>query len=216
MTKAALRKRWSDPAFLAALPIPLDRIPKSDELKSLDLRGVPKLFNAEPLGHFKIQNARAENIDMSFGDGVLWVSHSEVIKLAAVQFKFDRASWFHKSVFLDSDFTGARFRLNVLDVSFVNCRFDDSTYAGGFNEYGFKRCSFERCSFKGSVWKNNYIFATTFTACDFANMEFHNALIAGLKHQDCGGVEEIKFEQCELRSIINLRTGERRSNVRRR
>src|SRR5262245_8001903 len=101
MTKAALRKRWSDPAFLATLPIPLDRIPKPDELRlldSLDLRGIPKLFNAESLGHFKIQNAQAANIDMSFGDGVLWVNDSEVTKLSAIQFKFDRASWFHKSV----------------------------------------------------------------------------------------------------------------------
>lgn len=211
MTKAALRKRWSDPAFLAALPIPLDRIPKPNELRSLDLRGIPKLFNEEPLGHFKIQNARAENIDVSFGDGVLWVDDSEVTKLSAIQFKFDRASWFHKCVFEDCDFTEARFRLNMVDVRFVNCHLDRSTFAGGFNEYGLKRCSFEKCTFNDAVWKNPYVFATTFTACDFTNVEFRNALIAGFKHQDCTGVDKIKFVECEVRSIIDLRTGERRT-----
>jgi hypothetical protein len=212
MTKAGLRKRWSDPAFLGSLPIPLDRPPKSEELRALDLRGIPKLFNDEPLGHFKIQSVHAESIDVSFGDGALWVNESEVRKLTATQFKFDRASWFHKSVFEECDFTDARFRLNMIDVRFVNCCLNGSTFAGGHNEYGLKRCTFEKCTFVGAVWKNPYIFATTFTACDLTNVEFHNALIAGFKHQDCIGVDKIEFVQCEVRSIIDLRTGERRTS----
>lgn len=213
MTKAAMRKRWSDPSFLATLPITRDKNPKPAELRSLDLRGVPKLANGEPLWHFKIQGANAaEDIDVSFGDGVLWVSDSRVSRLSAVEFKFDRASWFNKSTFADCDFSKARFRLDMIDVSFVNCRFDGSTFAGGFNEYGLKRCSFDKCSFVGAAWKNPYVFATTFTACDFTNVEFHNALIAGFKHQDCAGVENIKFVECEIRSLIDLRSGERRTS----
>jgi uncharacterized protein YjbI with pentapeptide repeats len=214
MTKAAMRKRWSDPSFLATLPVARDKIPKPAELRSLDLRGVPKLANGEPLWHFKIQRAgAAEDIDVSFGDGVLWVSDSKVSRLSAVEFKFDRASFFNKSTFVDCDFSRARFRLDMVDVNFVNCRFEKSTFAGGFHEYGLKRCSFERCAFTGSAWKNPYIFATTFTGCDFCDMEFHNALIAGFKHQDCSGVEEISFVECEIRSVIDLRTRERRTAI---
>lgn len=211
MTKTAMRKRWIDPSFLATLPVARDRIPKPDELRSLDLRGVPKLANGEPLWHFRIQGAAgAEDIDVSFGDGVLWVSDSKVSRLSAVEFKFDRASRFSKSTFVDCDFSRARFRLNMVDVNFVNCRFEESTFAGGFNEYGLKRCSFDQCIFAGAAWKNPYVFATTFTTCYFADVEFHNALIAGFKHQDCVGVEDIKFVECEVRSIIDLRSGERR------
>jgi uncharacterized protein YjbI with pentapeptide repeats len=204
MTKSALRKRWCDPSFLAALPLPRDRVPQSAELRSLDLRGVPKLANAEPLWHFKVQDAKASDIDVSFGDGVLWVSDSEVSRLVAVDFKFDRASWFSKSTFVDCDFARARFRLDMRDASFVNCRLDGSMFAGGFREYGLKRCSFDGCTFRGAAWKNNYILASTFTKCDFTGMEFQGALITGFKHKDCTAIAEIKFTDCEVRSIIDL------------
>src|SRR5437870_6564222 len=98
MTKSALRKRWRDPAFLAKLPIPLDREPSANQLRSLDLRGVPKLANGDPLWHFVIRKAKVEDIDVSFGDGVLRVYDSEISRLTARQFKFDQASTFMKSM----------------------------------------------------------------------------------------------------------------------
>ena len=200
------QKRWRDPSFLAALPIPRDRLPTSDQLRALDLRGVPQLANGEPLWHFAIHSAKAEKIDVSFGDGVLSVHASEVRQLTACEFRFDRASRFSKSVFTDCDFTDARFKLDITDAVFMNCCFARSIFAGGIREYGLRRCRFENCVFRGAVWKNTYVLASSFIACDFSEMKFHNALIAGFKHRDCAGIADIEFVDCEVRSILTIPT----------
>lgn len=204
MTKAALRKRWGDPAFLAALPIRPDREPTAKQLRSLDLRGVPHLGNGEPLWQFAIRAKTADTIDLSFGDGALTVNASQVHKLTAIEFRFDRASNFYQSTFSDCDFTRARLRLDMTDCTFVNGCFDGSTFAGGIQEHGLRRCTFENCSFKGAIWKNTYVLATRFIACEFKGMEFHNSSIAGFKHKACNPASEIKFVDCEVRSILDI------------
>jgi hypothetical protein len=56
---------------------------------------------------------------------------------------------------------------------------DRSTFVGGFNEYAqamFVREMHIHC------WYGRTLALATTTACDFSNVEFHNALIAGFKH----------------------------------
>lgn len=185
MTKTQLRKRWSDPGFVSGLAIPRERAPRTEELSMLDLRGVPKLGNGDPLWHFQILSAAATDIDLSFGDGVLQIVQSSAERLRCEEFRFDRATLWSNSSFTSCDFQRARLRLAVTDCVFDACSFELSTFAGGYSEYGFKRCTFRNCSFKGARWSGTYLRACRFEACDFVRWQILDSIVAGFKHREC-------------------------------
>lgn len=201
MTKTQLKKRWKDEGFVKSLGIPLDKIPSESNLQNIDLRGVPKLGNDEPLWHFKIHKVNSCNIDLSYGDGALILYRSNVSKLICKEFTFDRASYFINSTFHESDFTKAKFKLDLSDCEFVNCIFDESTFLGGFNEYGFKRCVFSNCTFRSIKWEKIYLRACKFENCDFTNAQICNSIVAGFKHTSCLNLAESIFTQCDIKSI---------------
>ncbi|MEO0815655.1 MAG: hypothetical protein AAFY60_22560, partial [Myxococcota bacterium] len=103
-SKAALRRRWKDPAFLSRLGIARDSAPLPEQLNSVDLRGVPNLGNGVPLWHFRICSVSARDLDLSFGDGALSVWHGRVFDSLFRDFKFDGASSFIESEFNGCDF----------------------------------------------------------------------------------------------------------------
>lgn len=65
-----LSKRWKQEEFLATLAVPRNRTPRRDELEGLDLRGVPKLGNGEPLWHFGLNSVDVAGLDLTYGDGI--------------------------------------------------------------------------------------------------------------------------------------------------
>jgi uncharacterized protein YjbI with pentapeptide repeats len=204
MTKTELRKRWADPGFLEQLAVPTNRIPVVGELQGLDLRGVPKLGNGDPLWHFAIRNADAREIDCSFGDGCLGVSGSAVSNLQLEEFKFDRATTFLRSSFTNCNFEGARLRLDSTDCEFTDCNFDLSTFAGGFSEYGFTRCKFSNCSFSGAKWKGTYFKACTFDSCDVTQFQVIESVVTSIKHRQCKGFTADIFTGGDIRTITEI------------
>jgi uncharacterized protein YjbI with pentapeptide repeats len=200
-TKLSLRRRWTDPSFVAALRIPLGTWPTSAQLQHLDLRGVPKLANGEPLWHFQIQKAEAKDIDLSHGDGALIVRDSTVSGLTCMDFRFDRASDFRKSAISASSFRGARLKLNAVDMEFSGCDFGETLLAGGFQEYGFRRCNFTACDFSSAQWRNTYLRACRFTRCNFTGCTIAGSTIAGFKHEKLTGFSIELFENCEIRGL---------------
>jgi uncharacterized protein YjbI with pentapeptide repeats len=201
MTKTQLRKRWADPAFVEQLKIPRDRIPVASELQNLDLRGVTKLANGDPLWHFQIHSAEASSIDFSYGDGCVGVYGSSVAKLKFEEFKFDRATSFLRSSFTDCQFDRAHLRLSAKDCEFANCSFDLSTFAGGYSEYGFTRCTFTNCSFRSARWKGTYFKACMFDGCDLTQFQVIDSLVTSIKHRGCTNFTEDIFTGGDVRSI---------------
>ena len=204
MTKTQLRKRWADTSFVDQLAIPRDRLPVVAELRNLDLRGVPKLANGDPLWHFAIRDSDAHDIDFSFGDGCVGVSGSAVANLCFEEFKFDRATSFLRSSFTDCRFDRARLRLNAKDCEFTRCDFDLSTFAGGMSEYGFTRCTFVDCTFRSARWKGTYFKACTFESCDLEQFQVVDSVVTSIKHRDCTNFTDAIFTGGEVRSITKL------------
>lgn len=204
MTKTQLRKRWADSGFVDQLTISRDRPPTPSELRDLDLRGVPKLANGDPLWHFAIRDAEAQDIDFSFGDGCLGVSGSSVTKLSLQEFRFDRATSFLRSEFIDCSFERARLRLTATDCQFTQCNFDLSTFAGGMSEYGFTRCTFTDCTFRSARWKGTYFKACTFESCDLAQFQVIDSVVTSIKHRDCTNFTEQIFTGGDVRTITEL------------
>jgi hypothetical protein len=204
MTKTQLRKRWADTSFVEQLTVPRDRLPVVSELQNLDLRGIPKLGNGDPLGHFAIRDSNACEIDFSFGDGCLGVSGSAVSRLRFEEFKFDRSTSFLRSSFTDCHFEGARLRLDAKDCEFADCNFDLSTFAGGLSEYGFTRCSFTNCSFRSARWKGTYFKACTFSGCDLTQLQVIDSVITSIQHRDCTGFTESIFSGGDVRTITEI------------
>jgi uncharacterized protein YjbI with pentapeptide repeats len=201
MTKAKLRSRWTDLGFLDQLAVPRDRMPTSLELQQLDLRGVPKLGNGDPLWHFAIRNADATGIDFSFGDGCLCVSGSTVSRSQFEEFKFDRATCFSHSRFANCDFRRARLRLDAKDCEFTDCDFDFSTFTGGMSQYGFTRCLFTNCSFRSAQWKGTYFKACTLDGCDLIQFQVIDSVVTSIKHRKCEGFPENTFSGGDIRTI---------------
>ena len=204
MTKAQLRSRWTDQGFLDQLAVPRDRMPTSLELQHLDLRGIKKLGNGDPLWHFAIHDADARGIDFSFGDGCLGVSESTVSQLRFEEFKFDRATHFNRSRFRNCDFRRARLRLNAKDCEFTDCNFDLSTFAGGLSECGFTRCLFTNCSFRNAQWKGTYFKAGTFDGCDLNQFQVIDSVVTSIKHRKCEGYSANTFSGGEVRTITEI------------
>lgn len=204
MTKTQLRKRWADPSFVEQLKIPRDRIPVVSELQNLDLRGVPKLGNGDPLWHFAIRDSNAKGIDFSFGDGCLGVSGSTVSALRFEEFKFDRATSFLRSSFTNCDFDRARLRLDAKDCDFIDCNFELSTFAGGMSEYGFTRCTFRNCSFRSARWKGTYFKACTLDGCDSTQFQVIDSVVTSIKHRGCTNFSDDIFTGGDIRSITEM------------
>jgi len=179
-------------------------MPVTSELHKLDLRGVPKLANGDPLWHFQVHSADASEIDFAFGDGCVGVYGSSVTKLNFEEFKFDRATSFLRSSFTDCQFDRARMRLNASDCEFVNCSFDLSTFAGGYSEYGFTRCAFTSCSFRSARWKGTYFKACTFVGCDLTQFQVIDSVVTSIKHRDCIAFTESIFTGGDVRTITEI------------
>lgn len=204
MTKTQLRKRWRDATFVASVPVPRDRPPTAAEVSNIDMRGVPRLGNGEPYWYFEIRDANSVALDLSFGDGALGIRSSSVTDLACEEFKFDRATYFHKSSFDRSDFRSARLRLDARDCVFTDCTFDLSTFAGGFSEYGFTRCTFRNCSFRSARWKGTYFKACIFEACDMTRFQVIDSVVTAIKHRDCIDFSQDIFSGGDVRALIEL------------
>jgi uncharacterized protein YjbI with pentapeptide repeats len=204
MTKTQLRKRWVDSTFIQQLAIPTDRIPAASELQNLDLRGIRKLGNSDPLYHFSIRTAEAHEIDFSFGDGALGVSDSSVDKLNFEEFKFDRASSFLRSSFTDCRFDRAQLKLNAVDCHFTRCSFDISTFPGGMSEYGFTRCTFTDCTFRSARWQGTHFKACTFQSCDLTRFQIIDSIVTSIKHSDCINFTEDLFTAGDIRTITKM------------
>jgi uncharacterized protein YjbI with pentapeptide repeats len=204
MTKTQLRKRWGDPGFIEQLAVPTDRMPDGSSLHGIDLRGVPKLALSDPLWHFSIRDARANDIDFSFGDGCLGVIGSSVTHLCFDEFKFDQASSFLRSSFCECSFERARLRLNAMDCEFTKCIFDLSTFAGGFSEYGFTRCKFTDCTFRSARWKGTYFKACTFELCDMTQLQIIDSMVTSIKHRECTAFTEHIFIGSDIRTITEI------------
>lgn len=205
MTKIQLRKRWADPSFVDQLSIPRDRIPVVSELHNLDLRGIPKLANGAPLWHFSIRSANAHDIDLSFGDGCLVVTGSSVTNLRFEEFKFDRATSFQRSSFINCSFESARLRLDAKDCDFTGCNFDLSTFAGGMSEHGFTRCTFTNCTFRSASWKGTYFKACSFESCELAQFQVIDSFVLSIKHRGCNNFTRDIFTGGDVRSLTELK-----------
>lgn len=205
MKKSELKRRWKDPAFLSKIPFPLDRPPTGNELNNLDLRGVPKLSNGDPLWHFQIYDSTCCNLDLSFGDGALAIYSSDVSNLNCTQFKFDRASSINKSVVRSGIFIHSKFKVSSSDTHYESCDFSDSSFKGGFNEYGFTRCKFINCKFNNARWDNTYFKACTFEDCDFTDFKLKGTFISGFKFKNLMAFDEnVTFSDCDIRSICEI------------
>jgi len=204
MTKTQLRKRWKNSAFLASIGIPTDRAPSEQELQNLDLRGVPKLSNGDPLWHFRVGKS-ALNLDFSYGDGVFSIYDGKVTSTKFVEFKFDRASYFRNSVFVSCDFERSQLRMLVDGCIFENCSFELSAFVGGpFCEYGIRRSIFRKCTFRSSRWDKTYIRACQFVDCDLTRWQIIDSIVAGFKHQQCVGFDVSIFIGGDVRPPIEL------------
>ncbi len=204
MTKAQLRKRWKDADFIESLSIPRGRLPNENEIQDTDLRGISKLGNAEPLCHFKFHDVKSSGVNLSHGDGALIAYKSEITNLECIDFKFDRASSFIGTTFINSDFSHSRLRLDVADCEFINCRFNDSSFAGGSNEYGFIRSKFTQCDFTSIRWKRTYFKACTMSECDMTHSQIINGSILSLKHFKCVNFSRMIFIGEDEPRLINL------------
>lgn len=204
VTKAQLRKRWTNPNFVDRLPIPRDRLPTASELQGLDLRGVPKLGNGGPLWHFAIRDAEANGIDFSFGDGCVVASGSTLSNSRFEEFRFDRATSFVDTTFSECDFQRARLRLSATDCSFFKCNFDLSTFAGGHSEYGFTRCTFTECSLCSARWKGTYFKACTFELSDLTQFQVIDSVVTCIKHKYCISFSSEIFSGGDIRAIIDI------------
>ena len=201
--KKQLRSRWKDSGFLKSLPIENQSI-RAELLNDLDLQGVANLGCGEPLWKFpEIFSTEIHNLDLSYGDGAVVVSESKITELKCVEFKFDQASFFRKSTFSDSAFTKARLKFNAGDVEFRNCDFSESTFKGGFREYGFRRCTFFGCKFSLAQWQNMYMFACRFVGCDFTDFQISKSLVRGFKVDELTeAVSSIFANCCEVTGLV--------------
>lgn len=197
-----LRSRWKDPTFVNSLPITNKSI-QLESLNNLDLRGVSKLGCGEPLWNFpNIHSITVNNFKLSFGDGVIVISDSNVRELECIEFKFDKASYILKSSLFDSTFLNSKLKFNATDVEFYNCDFSKSILKGGFNEYGFRRCKFFKCNFSSAQWQNTYLFACWFVDCDFTNFKISNSLVRGFKVDKLTELIPLAFDNCEVDGLV--------------
>ena len=204
MTKTQLRKRWKDPDFLKELNFPIDRIPNESEVQNLDLRGIPKLYNGEPLWHFQLHSVKSTGIDMSFGNGALNIFGSDVKNLNCTEFRFIKQSSFYKTTFTDCNFEKTKLSFDLIDSEFHNCNFNLSTFAGGFNEYGLQRCKFINCTFNGIRWERTFFKAVTFINCDFQQAQIVDCYTASFKYQSCINFSKDIFLEEENPNLIDL------------
>lgn len=193
-SKTQLRKRWKQEEFLTTLAVPRDRAPRRDELQGLDLRGVPKLANGEPLWHFRLGSVEVADLDLSYGDGVLDIYRSSVSGMKCVEFKFDRASRLRDSELVDCDFRRSRIRGTAWGCRFVRCDFELSTLVGGISgDSGFRDCTFEDCSLRGIRWNGPHFYTSVFERCDFAQARMIEACVYGFRHRSCPGLSSDVF-----------------------
>ncbi|WP_276380822.1 pentapeptide repeat-containing protein [Flavobacterium sp. H4147] len=205
-TKKYLKDRWKSHDFINSFPVLIDWKMDINLLNDIDLRGIDKLGCGEPFWKFpNIISANLKNIDLSFGNGSISISDSEIINLICNDFKFDRSSHISKSIIKNSLFLNSKFILSATDTTFENCDFSNSKFSGGHNEYGFRRCKFINCKFNSAQWKNTYLFACKFIDCDFNGFVISNSLIRGFKVSRL--TEEINsiFENClDVTGLIEI------------
>lgn len=175
-----VRERWQDPAACRAAAALMQELMDRTRSGDVDLRGA-HLGNESSLPHLALAGGLFENIDVSSGKGVVIASHAKVIGFAAVDFHFDRASYFRKAEFNNSSFVRSRGRYDATDTSFVGCDFTDSQFRGGMTEYGFRRCRFVACNFRGTDWKNTYLRVCEFRDCTFEDARIDASLIVAAK-----------------------------------
>jgi len=204
-TKKYLRERWKSEEFLSAFPISIDYKMNVELLNGLDFRGITKIRCGEPFWKFpSLYSSEFKNINFSFGNGSILISHSQVENLSFIDFKFDRSSDIRKSIIKNSTFLNAKLILDVTDTTFENCDFTNSKFSGGFRAYGFKRCKFINCNFSYAFWKNTYILASWFIDCNFKEFKISNSSIGGFKVNILNEDVKAIFEDCKVEGMKEI------------
>jgi uncharacterized protein YjbI with pentapeptide repeats len=198
--RADLKRRWSDEGRLGDLLAPVSAFLAAGSLgHPLDLRGAEIGMQA-PLADFSMYGKSYSALDLSYGKGALLLSQGSLANLRAEEFQFDRASRIRKSSLIDGRLMKFKGRFGAIDSQFLGCDFSDSTFRGGFNEYGFTRCLFENCVFTSAIWGNTYFKACTFNACQFGSTRFERAYVAGVKITGDLVWTDV-FVDCDIRSL---------------
>ncbi len=211
-TKTYLRKRWKNEDFINKFSLPLKKSfelwnaekklvkLKSEEINNIDLRGI----SDDELWFFSNLSDN-HNIDFYCGSGSLNFYKGECTNINFKEFKFDRATSFHSVKIINCNFNKSKLIFNATDTIFESCDFSETTFRGGFNEYGFRRCTFINCTFNNSQWNNIYLLACKFKDCKYTDFKIYNAKIGGFKVNKL--TEEINnlFVDCEINGLIETK-----------
>lgn len=198
---AHLRRRWKDAGTAGALLRPIESFLASGGATApLDLRGA-EIGLDEPLAGFRLAGKAFREIDISFGKGALLVRDATVSKLTADRFAFDRASHLRRSELEGCSFVRADLCLSGEDVVFTDCDFSETSFRGGFAEFGFRRARFLRCAFGGATWRNAYLRACEFWNCDFKDAKFERCTLSGAKFFSLANWQTLLVD-CDIKSLF--------------